>query len=81
MKTLQDHWREYRDKVYPEGISAIQNRECHQAFFAGAMVALVTADKAASTLTEDEAVKTLQSMAKEVMEVCEFRLKTLGSQN
>lgn len=40
MKTLQDQWKNYRDKVYPKDIPAEQNRECHQAFMAGAFIAL-----------------------------------------
>lgn len=36
---MQDAWRGYRDACYPDGASAIQNRETHQAFMAGALVA------------------------------------------
>jgi len=42
MKTLQDQWKTYRDAIYPKDIPADQNRECHQAFMAGALVALET---------------------------------------
>ena len=43
MITLQDEWKKYRDLVYPDGMSADQNRQIHQAFFAGAFVALALA--------------------------------------
>jgi hypothetical protein len=52
--TLQEEWRQYRDAVYPKGTHAVQNRETHQAFFAGALVAFALAQKCAE-LPEPEA--------------------------
>lgn len=37
MQTLNDQWHAYRDACYPDGTTATQNRECHQAFMAGAL--------------------------------------------
>lgn len=64
MNTLQQRWQEYKDAVYPEPIPAIQNKECHQAFMAGAMTALA-AMRTLSELPEDEAVKELEKLFQE----------------
>lgn len=37
MKTLHQEWTNYRDAMYPGGVPAIQNKETHQAFVAGAL--------------------------------------------
>jgi hypothetical protein len=47
--TLAELWRQYRDKIYPQNMPAEQNRECHQAFMAGAFVALTEMTKAVQT--------------------------------
>lgn len=80
MKSFQDQWREYRDRVYPEGLSAIQNRECHQAFFAGALVALYNC-MALADLKDDMAEKKLCSILGEVEAVCKARAQTLQDRN
>lgn len=71
MKTLQDEWKQYRNMVYPEDIPADQNRECHQAFMAGALVALNLA-RAASELPEAEAEKELAKVFNEASEWCKL---------
>jgi hypothetical protein len=35
---LHQAWECYRDAVYPDGVSGIQERELRQAFFAGVLV-------------------------------------------
>lgn len=70
MKTLQDHWRVYRDKAYPNVMTANQNRQLHQTFFAGAWVALLEAQRLAD-LPEDTAVANLHSMIVEAETICE----------
>ena len=74
MTTLQDEWREYRDKVYPNGTNAIQNKECHQAFFAGAMMAFKAMNLAAESNNEAEAdaVKMLESLEAEAFQVLSY---------
>lgn len=69
MKTLQDQWKQYRDSVYPQGITGIQNRECHQAFFAGALIALGLMTEL-SALPEDTAVVELEKLMREGRETC-----------
>lgn len=69
MKTLQEEWRAYRDAVYPKTISAVQNKECHQAFCSGAFVAIKLLDEL-SNLPEDQAVAELRKLSAEAVELC-----------
>ena len=69
MKTLQELWKEYRDRVYPDGISATQNQECHQAFFSGALVAIVEITLV-TELPEDQAVACIHQLFQEAEEIC-----------
>lgn len=38
--SVEQEWEQYRDTVYPDGISAVQNKECRAAFVGGMMMAL-----------------------------------------
>lgn len=69
MKTFQEEWKNYRDKVYPKGIGALQNKELHQAFFAGVLVTLQNVQRV-SQLPEDEAVEAVKKMAEEATLIC-----------
>jgi hypothetical protein len=80
IKTMQQWWREYRDACYPKGLSAIQNRECHQAFFAGALCA-INSMNALSELPEDNAVAELSKLTAECVEICQARAFVLKTQN
>jgi len=80
MKTLQDLWREYRDKVYPDGVSADQNRECHQAFFAGAFV-MFSEMSQASELSEDAALRRTGALYDEAKQTLEARGMNLKARN
>lgn len=53
--TLTQCWREYRDRVYPKDMPADQNRECHQAFMAGAYTALIEVGRISNCPDTDEA--------------------------
>lgn len=68
--TLQEEWKIYRDLVYPKGISGTQNRETHQAFFAGAFV-MTKAMEAASELPEQEGAVALGKLIAEAKEFIE----------
>jgi hypothetical protein len=80
MKTLQDLWREYRDKCYPNSIPADQNRETHQAFFAGAFTMFVEMS-AASELKAPDDIKRTKALSDEAMAVCAARAMNLKAQN
>lgn len=81
MKTLQDEWSSYRDACYPEGLPADQNRECHQAFFAGCLVVLKFATDASADLPEAEARKFVAGIIREAQEVCQQRVNQLKGNN
>ena len=68
MKTLQEQWREYRDACYPQPLSAIQNRETHQAFIAGAFSAKCAVTEI-STMPEAQAKAALQKYYREIDEL------------
>ena len=67
MKTMQDEWREYRDACYPDGLSAVQSRETHQAFMAGALVAGL-AIASCSTVPEAEGRARVHAMMSDLIE-------------
>jgi hypothetical protein len=71
MKLLQQHWQEYKDSVYPGEIPAVQNRECHQAFFAGALAGM-SEMKAISELPEEEALAAITKLVHEAGQVCKI---------
>lgn len=79
-KTIQELWREYRDLCYPDGMPAVQNRECHQAFFAGAMC-ILTYQTGITVLDDDEAMKVLGRVQREVEGVCAHMAKGVEIRN
>ena len=79
--TLQDEWRKYRDAVYPRGTSAVQNRETHQAFFAGALVALVLANKCSEHPDERLCVAAFDKLMREAKEVNAARAHQAEARN
>jgi hypothetical protein len=76
MKTMQEQWREYRDKVYRPDMPASQNKELHQALFAGALCTLTTFTEIA-LLNDPEGVKALAALRKEISEICKARANEL----
>jgi len=69
MKTMQEEWRTYRDAVYPQQISFTQTKECHQAFFAGALMVLKAMHELAE-LPDADAEAALGKLRAEVHGVC-----------
>lgn len=80
MKTLQDNWKEYRDAVYPKGVPARQNLECHQAFMAGALCFNQAMDEVAK-LPEEQAMLALAKLKNEVWEINAARAHTAKARN
>jgi hypothetical protein len=72
IKTMQEEWRNYRDKMYPNGITAIQNIECHQAFFAGSALTLEKLNNFID-LPDGQAERALADLTREVMAILEAR--------
>lgn len=65
MTTFQDEWARHRDTMYPDGTHAAQNKECHQAFMAGAMSAMKLMVEA-SELPEESAVVEVEKLDREL---------------
>jgi viroplasmin and RNaseH domain-containing protein len=76
----EEVWREYRDLVYPQGMPAQQNLECHQAFFSGALEMMILTAQI-DAMPGEEADKAMQQIAREVREVCRVRIETLKNRN
>lgn len=68
--TLQDEWKNYRDSVLPKNCSATQNKETHQAFFAGALVLFLLMKKTTTDIADEaECERVLARLEREVNEV------------
>lgn len=77
--TMQELWREYRDKVYPKDIPAEQNRECHQAFMAGAFTALTEWVRISAEVQDEErAARELGRLLHEAEEWTRLRAQALN---
>lgn len=77
---LQELWKQYRDKCYPPDMAADQNRECHQAFMAGAFSALTEIQViGANVQDEDEAAQQVGNLCREAEQWCELRIRALES--
>ena len=81
MKTMQEEWKTYRDKVYPEGIPADQNRELHGAFFAGALCYLLAMDEIATLPNDEEIGMALEKLKREVWEINTNRARVARERN
>lgn len=66
MNQIYTEWVKYRDDCYPDGIAAVQEHECRQAFFAGASVAVLRL-KDLADLDEKAAVHALECIFHELL--------------
>jgi len=73
--TLQDHWRVYKERVYPGGMVPEQNRQLHMAFIAGALVMYTQMTEIASQLPEPLAMTLLDRIRKELEDFALDRLR------
>lgn len=71
-QSMQEEWQAYKQACYPTGIHATQNKECHQAFFAGALQVLKRMEEI-SELPEYDAAIALSKLNREVLEICSAR--------
>jgi hypothetical protein len=81
MKTLEDQWKTYRDACYPTGVSKLQEVECRQSFFAGALVVLKLATDRAADLSEEDAFKSVGDLIREAQTVCKQRMYEMKGRN
>lgn len=82
MKTMQEEWKIFRDLCYPNGIEGEQNKQLHQAFFAGALSILGAFDEIARTPDgTGEDVRAYDKLRQEVMQICTMRVKSVEARN
>lgn len=82
MKTLEEHWITYKTACYPNGIPSHQERECHQAFFSGALIALNDIVASCSELSEEQAYNTILKLIEEAEAKCiEYVARTHAEHN
>jgi hypothetical protein len=66
--TITEMWKHYRDSVYPEPLSAIQNQELHKAWFASAFQLIIYMQQIAE-LHEDAATGEMEKLWQEASAV------------
>ncbi len=80
MSTIQFEWEKYRNTIYPEGISAIQERELEQAFFSAALFVIgVTLE--AATLPDKQGEIVLRNIYCEAMEYAQNKIENAKRRN
>lgn len=77
--TLEEEWKRYMDTLYPEGVSDLQERECKQAFFAGAINYNCMLDKIADNMGEEEGAPLFQKLQEEMRAYCQSRAEYFKS--
>lgn len=80
MPTLHEQWIKYRDTVYPNGVHAIQEKETHQAFVAGALCVKSTITELAQ-MPSAQAQVALQKFYREIDEQIQQLLQLTKSRN
>jgi hypothetical protein len=66
MTTMLDEWVNFKAKVYPDGMTAEQEKQLRQAFFVGAGCYLVQLGRASYTPDEAVAVASMMALSHEV---------------
>ncbi len=77
---MQDHWRDYKDKVYPKGMTADQMKQLHQAFFAGAFMAS-TEFQIIAALPDEQADEAVAKLIHEILEINEASVAVIRARN
>jgi hypothetical protein len=72
MKTLQMEWNEYRNKCYPPNIGAIQNKELHQSFFAGALCMMILMEQLSKIEPKEQQDREFVKLRNEAVERCKY---------
>lgn len=81
MTTLNEKWKEYRDTCYPKGCHPVQNKECHQAFFCGALLAMELMIERSKKLPEEQAEKDVEALMTEAMQTCKSSVDLIKERN
>ncbi|MBC8094350.1 MAG: hypothetical protein H7Y43_00930 [Akkermansiaceae bacterium] len=81
MGKLQQAWEDYRDALFPQGgLSAEQNKQLHQAFFAGALCFMIETEQIAA-LPDAQAVTGLGQITRECLEINSSRVSAAKARN
>lgn len=76
--TLKEAWAEYQANIYPQGITKVQQVECSQAFYAGALIMFhLMSGITALPLTEDEQANKLETVRQEAMNFIKHQVETV----
>lgn len=68
MITIKALWEDFKKKVYPQGMTPMQEYQVKAAFYAGAEIVFEHVGHASSQKTEEEAMKVLSGFMKEINE-------------
>lgn len=66
--TIQSEWENYARHCYPHGMVPIQEKECRQAFFSGALVMLRLTSEISGVYSEDDAIGQIGQLQRELVE-------------
>jgi hypothetical protein len=69
ISTMHSKWEDYRDSCFPQGVSAVQEKECRQAFYAGALSFFTIMSSEISEPANDPATSQLEKLRREVVGV------------
>lgn len=79
--SMAEEWKKYRDLCYTAGpLPAEQNKQLHQAFFAGAFIYMLEME-AITALPEDQAMVELSKLQREVREIVSARASSIQGRN
>lgn len=81
MNTLQDDWRDFKNKVYPKGMTGDQNLQLHTAFMAGALCYSQQIDAIASLPNDESIGAGITRLKHEVWEINQNRAHTAKDRN
>lgn len=82
--TVEGLWREYRDACYPPKngkLDPLQETETRQAFYAGILTASKVLVESSSQMTEEEAMRNINTMINETLAVCRSRIYEMKGRN
>lgn len=82
--TVEGLWREYRDACYPPKngkLDPLQETETRQAFYAGCLIAAKTLLESSVHMTEEQAMRNIQTLIDETQRVCRERIYEMKGRN
>lgn len=74
--TMKERWDQYRSACYPDGCSAVQEKECRQAFYSGALSLFAITTSEVTELSDDDGAKALEVISREIEAACREYVKS-----